>query len=389
MQNSEKFTTTLNELSKKNPDHSDFLNTTKNSLYGQENSSHSDVNAADFSCRSNILTSTGDICTGGECSPPSTPIVKGVVKKNESVSWVLEMNDEESAEAFASRLVRRSGSFRSNLSDRYSQQPTKKRQLSHGSNPLSQSASATAVLRQFSDGSATTLQPKKTISPNGRMRSKSVSHSNNTKLSDFKKLTANPLETIMGSPLYSSSPRPNKDRSSTDKDQMLPEAEDLPQTVRSRSQSFAGPVETTSNIAPLYCSLRRSNSYRPSNQRRGTSGFSSCASNSGRVDLLHAVTANIQDSPKFQQIKESAGEAMVSSTNSEDEEASSSGSSDESMSISNDDLALQRIDSPQSDIVLSANGLQTLQHQQPRVSLDDVMMHEVDSFNSPSLDDSF
>lgn len=385
MQNSEKFSTTLNELSKVYNDHSDYINATKDSLYGKENSSQSDISITDFSCRSNILNSTGDLCIADDISPPSTPIVKGVVKKNESVSWVLEMNDEETAEALTSRIVRRAGSFRSNLSDRQlQQQPSKKRQLSH---PLSQSASAAAVLRQFSEGSAT-CQPKKTNSPNGRMRSKSVSHSNHAKPNDFKKLTTNPntVDALMGYPLFSSSPRPNKDRSksSIDKDQLLPEIDGLTNAVRSRSHSFAGPAETIPKNASPYNSLRRSNSYRPANQRRSANVGCSSGSVSGRNDLLHAVTASIQDSPKFQQIKESAGEAMVSSTNSEDEEGSSSGSSDESMSISNDELALQRNDSPQSDIISSG-----AQIPQRRMSLEDVMMHEIESVLSRSLDDGF
>lgn len=393
MQNSEKFSTTLNELSKVYHDQSDFLNAAKDSLYGQENSSQSDISATDFNCRSNILNSTGDLCNAEDISPPTTPVVKGVVKKNESVSWVLEMNDEETAEALTSRIVRRAGSFRSNLSDRHlQQQPTKKRQLSNGSNPLSQSASATAVLRQFSEGS-NTFQPTKTDSPNGRVRSKSVSHSNCAKQNDFKKLTANPgpLEAMMGCPLFSSSPRQHKDRSliSVDKEtHPLSDTDKLPLAVRNRSHSFAGPVETTSKIASTpYSSLRRSNSYRPASQRRTASGGCCSSSGNGRVDLLHAVSASMQDSPKFQQIKESAGEAMVSNTNSEDEEASSSTSSDESMSISNDELALQRIDSSQSDLALSDA---LLQHpRQRRLSLEDVLMRESESVLSRSLDDGF
>lgn len=390
MQNSEKFSATLNELSKRYHDHSEYLNAAKDSLYGQENSSQSDISATDFSCRSNILNSTGDLHNVDDVSPPTTPVVKGVVKKNESVSWVLEMNDEETAEALTSRIVRRAGSFRSSLCDRQSQQqPNKKRQYSNGTHPLSQSASATAVLRQFSEGS-TTFQPKKTNSPNGRMRSKSVSHSNNAMLSDFKKLTSNPstLDTLMGYPLHCSSPRPVKDRSSMSNDKELQLPEVVPQAVRNRSHSFAGgPAEKTSNITSPYSSLRRSNSYRPSHQRRGANGPNSsvCSSANGRVDLLHAVSASMQDSPKFQQIKESAGEAMVSSTNSEDEEVSSSGSSDESMSISNDELALQRIDSPQSDPAPS-----DAQLPQRRMSLEDVMMHdEIESVLSRSLDEGF
>lgn len=394
MQNSEKFSATLNELSKRYLDHSDYLNAAKASLYGQENSSQSDLSATDSTCRSRMLNTTGDVFQMDDISPPSTPVVKGVVEKNESVSWVLEMNDEESAEALTSRIVRRAGSFRSNTSDRSSApaNPAKKRQMSQGSNnPLSQSASATAVLRQFSEGSSPIFQPKKTNnSPIGRTRSKSVSHSNNVKLTDLKKLTTTKPSTLdawMGCPLYSSSPRPNKTRSPVTAQDLSEESEmeGSPKVVRNRSNSFTETADTAAQSP--YSSFRRSHSYRPSSansysQRRSATGT---GTNSARVDLLHAVSASIQDSPKFQQIKESAGEAMVSGTNSEDEEASSTGSSDESMSISNDELAAGRaVDSSHSDLV-SPDTLQ----QQRRMSLEDVMMHEIEGSLSRSLDDGF
>ncbi|XP_017854400.1 microtubule-associated tumor suppressor candidate 2 homolog [Drosophila busckii] len=105
-------------------------------------------------------------------SPPASPVIKGVIERNDSVSWVLDM-DDETPQVAASKLVRRAGSLRSN-SER---SPTQRRQLTlsasnahatRGPNPLAQSMSATALLRS--------QQPDEQPRPLGRARSLSVCH---------------------------------------------------------------------------------------------------------------------------------------------------------------------------------------------------------------------
>lgn len=113
-----------------------------------------------------------DGAIGGEdqngSSPPASPIIKGVVEKSDSVSWVLEMDDETPSEVL--RMVRRAGSFRS---EKCSPSPVPKRQKRQN-NSIQQSASATSILRQQSSE----MSPHKPI--NGRSRSKSVSASKAT-----------------------------------------------------------------------------------------------------------------------------------------------------------------------------------------------------------------
>lgn len=76
-------------------------------------------------------------------SPPSSPKVKGVVEKSDSVSYVLEM--DESPEVVASRIVRRS--FRNTTPPKStpSKSPMNKRPRMKN-NPLSLSASTSAII---------------------------------------------------------------------------------------------------------------------------------------------------------------------------------------------------------------------------------------------------
>lgn len=82
------------------------------------------------------------------CSPPVSPLKLSIEKPN-SISWVLDMDDETPRDA-ANKIVRRAGSFRSM------------------SNPLSQSASATQINRHNSHSNGSL-----------RARSKSMSIKNN------------------------------------------------------------------------------------------------------------------------------------------------------------------------------------------------------------------
>lgn len=171
-QNSEKYTSTLSELSKSYQDPSLFSDF-KNSLYAPISETSLDEDTLQHQQHQQQNSS----------SPPSSPVVKGVVEKCDSVSYVLELNDEESAETVASRVVKRAGSFRvNNFKER---SPSFKRQLSlGGANALSQSASATSLLRQHSDspvkcsssgGAAARIQR------NSRTRSYSLNASNEPK----------------------------------------------------------------------------------------------------------------------------------------------------------------------------------------------------------------
>lgn len=79
-----------------------------------------------------------------DVSPPVSPKIKGIVETSDAVSWILEMDDDSPVQ-MATRAIRRVGSFRSS--------PTAlKRSKSSQSpmNPLSQSASATSLMRQCS-----------------------------------------------------------------------------------------------------------------------------------------------------------------------------------------------------------------------------------------------
>ncbi|CAG9797539.1 unnamed protein product [Chironomus riparius] len=148
-QNAERYSMTLNELSKSYHESSSFMCNRSSEL--------------DISGRGNSSTLEDEDVTN---SPPASPIIKGVVEKSDSVSWVLEM-DDETPEVLANRMVRRAGSFRS---DKCSPSPVPKKQKCQNNSSIQQSASATSIIRQHSEPS-----PLKTL--NGRLRSKSVSAS--------------------------------------------------------------------------------------------------------------------------------------------------------------------------------------------------------------------
>lgn len=149
-QNAERYSHTISELSKSYHEQSSFMC----------NRSNMSFNELDISTKSN-----GSIVEDDDISPPSSPVIKGVVEKSDSVSWVLEM-DDETPEVLASRMVRRAGSFRT---DKCSPSPVPKRQKCQNNTSIQQSASATSILRQQSEPS-----PMKSSS-NTRLRSKSVS----------------------------------------------------------------------------------------------------------------------------------------------------------------------------------------------------------------------
>ncbi|XP_032592588.1 putative leucine-rich repeat-containing protein DDB_G0290503 isoform X2 [Drosophila grimshawi] len=220
-------------------------------------------------------------------SPPTSPVIKGVIERNDSVSWVLEM-DDETPQVAASKLVRRAGSLRSN-SER---SPTQRRQLQllslsanaassgcgsssssnghgnghHGPNPLSQSMSATALMRS---NSSNNQQEQDTLRPLCRARSQSVCNK----------------EII----------QPSKHRQSSDL--ALPEW----------------------HVAELTASS-------PQHAQHAASAGAAVEmrSRTSTMKLMSCVDAYPKALKKFQEIQESAGEAMVSGANSEDESCSAS-----------------------------------------------------------------
>lgn len=154
-QNAERYSHTINELSKSYHEQSSFMCNRSNSTFNDLDISAGKSNGSIVEC---------DDDTDG-ISPPASPIIKGVVEKSDSVSWVLEM-DDESPEVLASRMVRRAGSFRS---DKCSPSPVPKRQKCQNNTSIQQSASATSILRQHSEPT-----PTRSLA-NTRLRSKSVS----------------------------------------------------------------------------------------------------------------------------------------------------------------------------------------------------------------------
>lgn len=316
-QNSEKFTTALNELSKSYHDRSNYLTDCKNSLYGSIlETSHESVSPKD-----NRTVAAGNI------SPPSSPVVKGVVEKSDSVSWVLEINDDESPEAMASRMVKRAGSFRGSFKER---SPPFRRQLSLGPNVLSQSASATAIYHSTSQHSE---------SPKSSGSSRQVKSARNRSIS----LSANEPKNLRRSPSESMASGYSKWQQS-----LQCQASSSPLMQRNLINNCA---DATKNVKINSSSLNSANL--DDEKVIDSRTRSNSISTDGPVDVVFPILNQInepvidnnlsllpahktvQTLKKRQQIKESAGEAMVSErsyANSEDDQ--SFGSDIDSMSAS-------------------------------------------------------
>ncbi|KFB41495.1 hypothetical protein ZHAS_00009090 [Anopheles sinensis] len=171
-QNSEKFTIAYAELSKSYHENSSYMmNASKSSIEPQtpvhhhHNSHQLSHNASRSSCSERFFDMD-------DISPPTSPVIKGMVEKSDSVSWVLEIDDEP-PEVSASRMVRRAGSFRSNATyDSVAKRP--KCGLNQTINGIQQSTSAASILKQHS-GDMSPIKPPQQGSGNHRLRSKSVS----------------------------------------------------------------------------------------------------------------------------------------------------------------------------------------------------------------------
>ncbi|CAD7079651.1 unnamed protein product [Hermetia illucens] len=366
-QNSEKFALALNELSKSYSEQSSnsFLNASKSSLHstGNGESAHQISGGADqgnqlssshnSSLASLNRTNGSDRMVGcfqmDDVSPPASPIIKGVVEKNDSVSWVLEM-DDETPEVLASRMIRRAGSFRSSFNEKSS---NARRQYSlpaaSSGNPLMQSASATSVIRQHSSESVASMHSSAPTTTNARIRSKSVTiksseprkfNRQNSNGAESKSVnggtssSANQLSTWRD-PICSSSPYRRHERSASLKHQLVSPTS-APTITFARRSSFSHDDED---------GLYRKQSYEAPNLITCDTSALTAAENRLQIRSLpsHPSVQDLKVLKKCQEIQESAGEAMVSGTNSEDEGCSAS-SDDIISSASSADSATSSLD---------------------------------------------
>ncbi|XP_077286174.1 uncharacterized protein LOC143911235 [Arctopsyche grandis] len=131
---------------------------------------------------------SSDYFQSEDLSPPNSPKVKGVVEKNDSVSWVLEI---ETPEEMVSRIVRRAGSFRVSTSPPAREATKRQRSRPKG---LSTSASPHSLAQS---ASASCLEPTALRSTNCKLfRSNSIEHN----------------QYIPSRPIRTSTPRKNSGR---------------------------------------------------------------------------------------------------------------------------------------------------------------------------------
>lgn len=253
-------------------------------------------------------------------SPPASPIIKGVVEKSDSVSWVLEMDDETPNEVL--RMVRRAGSFRS---EKCSPSPVPKRQKCQNFNSIQQSASATSILRQQSE-----MTPIKTLSSNGRSRSKSVSASkamevpqtrvipqivrsisNNGAVKNLSENTWKHNSSL--NTMKTSSPNPKKVSIESMGDDLI--IDEVFNTTADKHDFFLNDEATDLNEPVVFHSHDTSPKFKKSRENRGLITCDPAA-----------LTTSTEIVKKHRKPKTSGGEAMISGSNSEDEEQSTGSS---------------------------------------------------------------
>lgn len=310
-----------------------------------------DITSSSLTNRSSLNGSALNSSTHmDDISPPTSPVIKGVIEKTDSVSWVLEM-DDETPEAAATKMVKRAGSFRS-----AERSPSTRRQLSvsasagqtcnsslldaAGPNPLSQSMSATSVIREHSK--VETNEFNNRLHP--RIRSKSVSVKSCDALQQHKSASAK-----LSRQLSSGSARKNTETVAFKE----PLTASSPYSVRPRSSTLKIDNEQSEDAL-----------FRRSNAKLITCDTS--ALNKGeRLEMRslpsHPSVQDLKTVKKCQEIQESAGEAMVSGTNSEDE----------SCSASSDDVVSTSSSSANSDSTTSSNQLKN-----SRMSFEEVLLIE-------------
>lgn len=242
-----------------------------------------------------------------DVSPPTSPVVKGVVQKSDSVSWVLEM-DDEAPEVLASRVVRRAGSFRSGYSgsEKCSQSPVPKRQKC--GTPLQTSASATSILRRNNSERS----PQKEVQ-SLRNRSKSVtikvdqakspSRNGGAGVRNDKKQVSRTLSTSFHEPLYSSSPLKQEVAA-----KRMVHSVDLPEEFVEEPE-----LDTTFDVpldqGPIEFHRDKTPSFTKSRENRG---LITC-------DTKLLAKRSTEGLKKPRKPKLGAGEALISGSNSEDD----------------------------------------------------------------------
>lgn len=335
-QNSERYSMAISELSKSYHENSSFKN-------------------ASFQEYQDSKSNNGSIIDLDDCdgvSPPTSPVIKGVIEKSESVSWVLEM-DDETPEALANRMVRRAGSFRS---DKCSPSPVPKRQKCQNNTSIQQSSSAASILRQNSEPSPQKLSPgnvryrSKSMSTKTPEPPKKITRSSNagSKRIDIPKLSKGSPKKIadeegedMEDPLII-------DESSGKEDFFLEEQElnDVIPFSRSRSSTFnAGTGE--------YEHFHRDKAphFKKSRENRG---------------LITCDTASLTNTQKQKNLKKlrrpkaSAGEALVSGSNSEDDEEISGSTSSSSSTTSSTSCSVTS-SSPSSPSISSSHSVNNIE----------------------------
>lgn len=298
-QNAERYSHTISELSKSFHEQSSFM-------FNRSNITFNDLDVS--TGRPTIAEDDND---NDGISPPASPIIKGVVEKSDSVSWVLEM-DDETPEVLANRMVRRAGSFRS---DKCSPSPVPKRQKCQNNTCIQQSASATSILRQHSEPT-----PTKTSS-NTRLRSKSVSAN---KADQPKKIVRSASNNgaknldIAWKGLTASSPNTN----------LVPEIENMSDELiidedLAKSDFFLDDGATLIGEEVQFSRSRSPNfdTYEMFHRDKAPE-FKKSRENRGLITCDTAVLA-AGEMKKMRRPKVGAGEAMVSGSNSEDEEENS------------------------------------------------------------------
>ena len=324
-QNCEKYSATIQELSKSYHEQTSFMG-------NRSNASYQDMDVTGKSL-SECLEGDDDYDGAVTGSPPSSPIIKGVVEKSDSVSWVLEI-DDETPEAVANRMVRRAGSFRT---DKCSPSPVPKRQKCQNNTSIQQSASATSISRQTSEPS-----PQK-MAANIRLRSKSVS----TKTPDPpKKMVRSNSNNTPGKvnlewkaqQISHSSPHVKKLQKSEcvtdDELVLLDDEEDIGKEEFFLEQAAAA---SSLNDDEITFSRSRASTFNTGKtyeefHRDKAPHFKKCRENRGLITCDTAALTGCGELKQLRRPKVAAGEAMISG--SEDEGDSSRSSSSTSSAVS-------------------------------------------------------
>jgi hypothetical protein len=277
----------------------------------------------DYNDKSNVSMMEDECFGDDDCdgvSPPTSPIIKGVVEKSDSVSWVLEI-DDEGPEALATRMVRRAGSFRS---DKCSPSPVPKRQKCQNNTSIQQSASATSILRHHSEPS-----PQKLSANSVRSRSKSM-------CAKLKAGTPEPPKKITRSSVVGQKrleipsawrePKPRKDQDPNEEEPLI-----IDETDHGK-EDFLLEEQELNDVIPF--SRSRSSTFNAGTgyeqfHRDKAPNFKKSRENRGLITCDTASLATAQQTKKnlkLRRPKVAAGEALVSGSNSEDDEEISASS---------------------------------------------------------------